>query len=231
MTVGLILLLAVSVVVFLGFAHRVLDRMHLNDKQALVAVLLILVGGFVDIPIYRGLWTISLNLGGSVIPVIIAIYVLSRADTPSETGRGIFSAVATGAALVAISKVFTFEEGRTIIDSIYVFGLVAGAIAYLLGRSRRAAFVGAVLGVVLLDVAHLVEVIVRRIPSTVNLGGAGAFDAVIIAGIIAVGLAEIFGETMERLQRGHIPDSKGNADKVSEAVSHEAETLSEESEE
>ena len=41
MTVGLILLLAVSVVVFLGFAHRVLDRMHLNDKQALVAVLLI----------------------------------------------------------------------------------------------------------------------------------------------------------------------------------------------
>lgn len=231
MTVGLILLLAVSVVVFLGFAHRVLDRMHLNDKQALVAVLLILVGGFVDIPIYRGLWTISLNLGGSVIPVIIAIYVLSRADTPSETGRGIFSAVATGAALVAISKVFTFEEGRTIIDSIYVFGLVAGAIAYLLGRSRRAAFVGAVLGVVLLDIAHLVEVIVRRIPSTVNLGGAGAFDAVIIAGIIAVGLAEIFGETMERLQRGHIPDSKGNADKVSEAVSHEAETLSEESEE
>ncbi|NLB73656.1 MAG: DUF1614 domain-containing protein [Firmicutes bacterium] len=231
MTVGLILLLAVSVVVFLGFAHRVLDRMHLNDKQALVAVLLILLGGFVDIPIYRGLWTISLNLGGSVIPVIIAIYVLSRADTPSETGRGIFSAVATGAALVAISKVFTFEEGRTIIDSIYVFGLVAGAIAYLLGRSRRAAFVGAVLGVVLLDIAHLVEVIVRRIPSTVNLGGAGAFDAVIIAGIIAVGLAEIFGETMERLQRGHIPDSKGNADKVSEAVSHEAETLSEESEE
>lgn len=77
MTVGLILLLAVSVVVFLGLAHRVLDRMHLNDKQALVAVLLILVGGFVDIPIYRGLWTISLNLGGSVIPVIISIYVLS----------------------------------------------------------------------------------------------------------------------------------------------------------
>ena len=205
--------------------------MLLNYNQALVAVFLILVGCFVDIPINRGLWTISLNLGGSVIPVIIAIYVLSRADTPSETGRGIFSAVATGAALVAISKVFTFEEGRTIIDSIYVFGLVAGAIAYLLGRSRRAAFVGAVLGVVLLDIAHLVEVIVRRIPSTVNLGGAGAFDAVIIAGIIAVGLAEIFGETMERLQRGHIPDSKGNADKVSEAVSHEAETLSEESEE
>lgn len=221
MTVGLILLLAVSVVIFLGLAHRVLDRMHLNDKQALVAVLLILVGGFVDIPIYRGVQRVSLNLGGSVVPVLIAIYVLARADSPTETRRGIFSAVATGAVLVAISKLFAFEEGRTIIDSIYVFGLVAGAIAYLLGRSRRAAFAGAVLGVVFMDIAHLVEVVMKRMPSTVNIGGAGAFDAVVIAGIIAVGLAEIFGETMERLQGGHVPDSRERADVASKAMDHD----------
>jgi uncharacterized membrane protein len=203
-TVGLILLLVVSVLIFLGLAHRVLDRMRLNDRQALVAVSSILIGGFIDIPVFRGLWTVSVNLGGSVIPVIIAIYVLSRADTQTEARRGVLSAVATGAALLAISKIFTFEEGRTIIDPIYVFGLVAGVIAYLLGRSRRAAFAGAVLGVVFLDIAHLVEVIIRRLPSTVNIGGAGAFDAVIIAGLIAVGFAEIFGETMERLQT--LPD-------------------------
>jgi len=203
-TVGLILLLVVSVLIFLGLAHRVLDRMRLNDRQALVAVLSILIGGFIDIPVFRGLWTVSVNLGGSVIPVIIAIYVLSRADTQTEARRGVLSAVATGAALLAILKIFTFEEGRTIIDPIYVFGLVAGVIAYLLGRSRRAAFAGAVLGVVFLDIAHLVEVIIRRLPSTVNIGGAGAFDAVIIAGLIAVGFAEIFGETMERLQT--LPD-------------------------
>ncbi len=208
MTVGLILLLAVSVVIFLGLAHRVLDRMHLNDKQALIAVLLILVGGFVDIPIYRGVQTITLNLGGSVIPVVIAAYVLARADSRVETGRGILAAVLTGAALLAITKLFAFEEGRTIIDSIYVFGLASGAIAYLVGRSRRAAFAGAVLGVVFLDVAHLVEVVIRRMPATVNIGGAGAFDAVVIAGIIAVGLTEIFGETMERLQGGHIPETR-----------------------
>ncbi|NLJ59357.1 MAG: DUF1614 domain-containing protein [Firmicutes bacterium] len=231
MTVGLILLLVVSVVIFLGLAHRVLDRMRLNDKQALVAVLLILVGGFVDIPIYRGIQTVSINLGGSVVPVFLAIYVLARADTPAETRRGIFSAVATGAALVAISKIFTFEEGRTIIDSVYVFGLVAGAIAYLLGRSRRAAFSGAVLGVVILDIAHLVEVVIKRLPSTVNLGGAGAFDAVVIAGVIAVGLTELFGETMERLQGGHIPESRGGADVVSKSIDHEQDIPGDESDE
>jgi uncharacterized membrane protein len=64
-TVGLILLLVVSVLIFLGLAHRVLDRMRLNDRQALVAVLSILIGGFIDIPVFRGLWTVSVNLVGS----------------------------------------------------------------------------------------------------------------------------------------------------------------------
>ena len=210
MTMGFILLIIVSIMIFLGFAHRVLDRMHLNDKQALVAVLLLFVGGFIDIPIHRGFPTISLNLGGSIFPVIIAVYVLSRADTQHEVRRGVISAIATGVALILISKVFTFEEGRTIIDSIYVFGLVAGAIAYLLGRSRRAAFVGAILGIIILDIAHLIEVVVKRIPSTVNLGGAGAFDAVVIAGIIAVGFTEIFGETMELLQTHNTSENKQN---------------------
>lgn len=208
MTVGLVLLLAASVLVFLGLAHRVLDRMHLNDRQALLALGLMLVGGFVDIPLYRGIQSVSINVGGAVVPVIIAVYVLARADTPLETWRGIVSAVVTGVVLLVMVKVFTFEEGRTILDSLYVFGMVAGAVAYLVGRSRRAAFAGAVLGVVLLDIAHLVEVASRRMAATVALGGAGAFDAVVIAGVVAVGLAEIFGEVMERVQGGPASDGK-----------------------
>ncbi|MFZ5924627.1 MAG: DUF1614 domain-containing protein [Bacillota bacterium] len=202
MTVGLVILLAVSVLVFLGLTHRVLDRMHLNDRQALVALGLMLVGSFVDIPVFRGVQSVSFNIGGALVPVVIAIYVLARADTPRETGRGILSAVITGAALFAITKLFAFEEGRMILDPLYVFGLVAGVVAYLVGRSRRAAFAGAILGVVLLDVTHLIEVVTRRMPATVDVGGAGVFDAVVIAGVVAVGLAEIFGEAMERLQGG-----------------------------
>ncbi|NLS44367.1 MAG: DUF1614 domain-containing protein [Firmicutes bacterium] len=201
MTIGLILLLAVSVMIFLGIAHRVLDKLYLNDREALVGVLLILVGGFIDIPVYKGVQTISLNLGGSIFPAIIALYVLIRADSPGETGRGIAASVGTGALLLAITKLFAFDEGRTIIDSIYIFSLIAGVVAYLIGRSRRAAFVGAILGVILLDIAHLIEVVIKGIPSNVHLGGAGAFDAVVIAGIIAVSFTEVLGETIERLEK------------------------------
>ncbi|MGE5573307.1 MAG: DUF1614 domain-containing protein [Bacteroidota bacterium] len=204
MTVGLVILLAVSVLVFLGVTHRVLDRMHLTDRQALLALGVMLVGSFVDVPVYRGLQSVSINLGGAVVPIVLAIYVLARADTPLETGRGVLSAIITGIALFALTRLFTFEEGRTILDPLYAFGLVAGVVAYLAGRSRRAAFAGAVLGVVLLDAAHLVEVTTRRMPATVHLGGAGVFDAVVIAAIVAVGLAEIFGEAMERIQGGPV---------------------------
>jgi len=206
MTVGLVLLLGVSILVFLGLTHRVLDRMHLTDRQALVALGLMLVGSFVDIPVYRGVQSVSINLGGAVVPVVLGIYVLARADTPLERGRGVLGAIITGIALFALTKLFTFEEGRVILDPLYAFGLVAGVIAYLAGRSRRAAFAGAVLGVVLLDVAHLVEVTVRHIPATVHVGGAGILDAVVIAAVIAVGLAEVFGEVMERAQGGPVPN-------------------------
>ncbi len=204
MTIGLVILLAVSVLVFLGLTHRVLDRMHLTDRQALVALGLMLVGSFIDVPVYRGLQSVTVNLGGAVVPIVLAIYVLARADTPLETGRGVLSAIITGIAVFALTRLFTFEEGRTILDPLYAFGLVAGVVAYLAGRSRRAAFAGAVLGVVLLDVAHLVEVATRRMPATVHLGGAGVFDAVVIAAVVAVGLAEIFGEAMERVQGGPV---------------------------
>ncbi len=208
MALGLVILLGVSVLVFLGLAHRVLDRMHLDDKQALLALGLMLIGGFVDIPLYRGIQSVRLNIGGAVVPVALAIYVLIRADTPRETRRGVVAAVVVGLGLLAVTKLFTFEEGRALLDPLYVFGLVAGIVGYLVGRSRRASFAGAVLGVVFLDVAHLVEVTVRRIPATVDIGGAGVFDAVVIAAVVAVGLAEVFGEALERLRGGPAPNAE-----------------------
>ncbi len=214
MTAGLVILALVSVLVFLGLTHRALDRMRLNDRQALVALGAMLVGSFIDVPLFRGVQDVSLNIGGAVVPAAIAVYVLASADTARERRRGILSAVVTGGILFAVTKLFAFEEGRAILDPLYVFGLTAGVVAYLLGRSRRSAFAGAVLGVLLLDIAHLVEVTARRIPATVDLGGAGVFDAVVIAGVVAVGLAEVFGEAMERLRGGAAPAAEREAEVV-----------------
>ena len=39
-------------------------------------------------------------------------------------------------------------------------------------------------------------------PQTLSLGGAGAYDAVVISGILAVLLSELIGEIAERMARG-----------------------------
>jgi hypothetical protein len=56
----------------------------------------------------------------------------------------------------------------------------------------------------LLDLANLVELAVTRSPGRVIVGGAGAFDTLVVAGVVAVLLAEILGETREKLGGGPI---------------------------
>src|SRR5690606_36283124 len=71
----------------------------------------------------------------------------------------------------------------------------------LLGRSGRAAFIAGVLGAV----AHqglqpLRRAWAGRPGGPVDFGGAGALDAVVVAGVVAVLLAEAVGEVRERLK-------------------------------
>ena len=45
---GSLVLIAVTVLVYLGFLHRVLDRMRLSKLQALIILLLMLAAGFAE---------------------------------------------------------------------------------------------------------------------------------------------------------------------------------------
>lgn len=198
MPVGGIILLAAAALVFLGFAHRILDRMHLTDGQAILILAAMALLSLVNVTVSRADPRVILNLGGVVVPVGLAIYVLARA-TAAEKARSIVTALATGAVLYGITKVFDFEEGQQIIAPIYLWGLIAGVLSYIGTRSRRTAFITGILGIVVLDVANLVESVVRDLPTTVNFGGAGVFDSTVVAGIVAALLAEGFGEVAERL--------------------------------
>ena len=46
MSVGLILLIVAGLLVLLGVGQRVLDKLRLTDKQALLFIALIIAGGF-----------------------------------------------------------------------------------------------------------------------------------------------------------------------------------------
>jgi hypothetical protein len=203
MPLGMIILLVTAVLIFLGLGQRVLDRLRLTDKAALLFIGAMLIGGFLpDIPITRN---VAINIGGGVIPLVLVVYLLAKAGTVKERTRAIIAALVTGGVVYAATKVLPTEPTYyLLLDPIYVFALIAGIIGYLAGRSRRSAFIAGVGGLVLVDIFSRIELFIRGVAGTGSMviGGAGIFDGVVLAGFISLGLAEVIGEVRERAQGG-----------------------------
>ena len=200
MTIGMILLIITAILILLGVGQRVLDRLRLNDKLALLFIALIIGLGFV--PDIRVTDLFAFNLGGALIPLILCIYLFVKADTAWEKWRSVLASIITGAAIFAIGLFAPDEPEAMLYDPILLYGLAAGLIAYLFGRSRRCAFIAGVIGMMLSDLFNAAYVWSRGIPQEFSLGGAGAADAIVISGLLAVLLAEILGEIIERMKRG-----------------------------
>ncbi|MEW5934556.1 MAG: DUF1614 domain-containing protein [Bacillota bacterium] len=197
---GSVLLLAVAVLIYLGAGHRVLDRMRLSDRAALGIILVMAAGSLVNLRLVPPPRELVINVGGGLVPLAVSIYLLATADTAGEKGRGTLAAVLAGGAVYLLGRVLPPEEQTMWVDPSYIFGPVAGVIAYLAGRSRRAAFAAGATGTILADLGHWAEGFARPYPTRTWVGGAGAFDAVVIAAFLAVALAELAGEVRERVR-------------------------------
>lgn len=201
MPIGLTILVLVSVLVLLGVAHRVLDRLRLTDGGALAVIAAMLVGTFLpDIGITRN---VAVNIGGALIPLALAIYLFIKAGTAKEKLRSVVASLAAGAVVYALSKFLPAgPEENQFMNYYYLYALIGGAVAYLLGRSRRSAFIAGIMAIILSDAVQAAVNAYTGVPGRTVFGGAGAFDATVIAGVFAVVLAEVVGETREKLQGG-----------------------------
>ena len=199
MTLGLILLIITGLLIAFGLGQRALDRLRLTDAQAYVFIALIILLGFIpDIP----LGPVSVNLGGCVVPVVLCVYLFAKAGSAWERWRSVLAALVTGGAVWAIMRFLPHEPDQMPIEPNWLYGITAAVVAYLFGRSRRCAFIGGVVGMLLAQVASVIPVWASGVSQTLSLGGAGAFDAVVVAGFLGVMLAELIGEIVERIVRG-----------------------------
>lgn len=200
---GVLTLIVVTALVYLGFLHRVLDRMRLTKVEALVILLAMLVAGFLpNIPLILGL---SINIGGAIIPMAVSVYLIVTADEAAEKRRALITSGAVAVLVYLTDKILPIEPGALgfDIDPLFVPAVLAAVTAYILGRSRRAAFVGGVFGVILTDLMAWAEnLILYRLHVPIVLGSTGIFGAAVIGGMGAVLLAELVGEILERLQGG-----------------------------
>lgn len=217
--IGLIVLLVVSILILFGLAHRALDRMRLTDRAALVIIAALIIGSFIDIPVPGGRYPVFINVGGALVPVGLAIYLLVKAGTTREWVRALGASVVTGLSIFVIGSIVAGDPADKFgfLDFLWVYPLVAGIVAYLAGRSRRSAFIAATLGVLYMDIGYYVWLVYSGAPAgRVLIGGAGAFDAIVIAGIFAILIAEVIGEVRERLQGG--PKDEGRPEELLEGL-------------
>ena len=204
MSVGLTLLVIVTILVLLGVCRGVLDKMGLNDRQALIITGALFVGGLIpDIPLGGEVYV---NIGGALIPLAVCVYLIVRAGTAKERVRALIGALVTGLAVYWLGRFMPDEPEAIAFDPNYIYGLAGGLTAYLLGRSRRGAFVAGVLGVMGADIYQAVDLRARGVNQALHLGGAGAVDVIVIAGLTGVILAEVVGEIIERVTRGATRD-------------------------
>ena len=199
MTFGIILLIVTGLLIGFGIGQRSLDRLRMKDSHAYVLIAAMILTGFLpEIP----LGPVKLNIGGCLIPLGICVYLFIRADTARERWRSIISALVTGTAIWALMRFLPDEPDSIPFEPKWLYGVAAAAVAYILGRSRRSAFIGGITGVIIAQLASVIPVWLRGADQTLNLGGAGAFDAVVIAGFLGIMLAELAGELTERIARG-----------------------------
>ena len=105
--------------------------MRLTDKGALAILGALIVGSFIDIPITRGNIDTTINVGGAIVPIGVAIYLLAKAGTNMERIRAIFGAILTAGTMYYIGSVLMrggHREFALFLDPVYITPVVAGLI-------------------------------------------------------------------------------------------------------
>lgn len=198
MSLAMLMLTVVAVLIYFGVLERVLDRMRLRDRTALMLVIAMFIGTLLpNVTMGR----VSVNIGGAVIPLGVCVYMLASSGSARAALRSLAGTVLTAAAVWMLGTLLPDEPEAMLMDPNLLYGLAGGVIACLLGRSRRGAFICGVAGVLLADVVNAVLVWRQGTDQQLILGGAGIADASVLSGVIAVLLAELTGEIRERLSR------------------------------
>jgi uncharacterized membrane protein len=218
--------LVVAAAIQFGILRYAYMRIGVGSGAVLLLLLASLAGGYFNIPLvelpghqvlarreldFFGMryavpvvvdWpgtVIAINVGGALIPGLMSLYLLAKNDL---WGLG---AIATACVAVVCHMVAEPVQGVGVAIPVFVPALTAGVAAIVLSRTQAAplAYISGSMGTLIgADLLNLGAI--RRMGAPVaSIGGAGTFDGVFLAGILAVLIASLSG--------GPRPDSRSAA--------------------
>jgi uncharacterized membrane protein len=206
---GLLVLLFLLIMV--GAVSYAFDKIGLDPMTVFALLSACLIGSYINIPVYRlrnealmmdqvvsvfglrfripttarGETVVAVNVGGAIIPCLIAFYLLVTTSYP-------FHALIGSAIVAGLSKWLARPvPGLGIAMPAFLPPIIAALIALMLAPAQApmVAYISGTFGVLIgADLLNLKNLTALRAP-VVSIGGAGTFDGIFLTGIIAVLLA------------------------------------------
>jgi uncharacterized membrane protein len=204
----LVLLFTLIMVGAIGYAF---DKVGMHPEIVFLLLLACLIGSYINIPLYRlrieqpvteqvvsffgarirvptvsrGEMVVAVNVGGAIVPSLIATYLLANTAYPVQALIGV-------AVVAAVSKYLARPVvGVGIAMPAFIPPILTALIALILApqQSPMVAYISGTFGVLIgADLLNLKNLAALRAP-VVSIGGAGTFDGIFLTGIIAVLLA------------------------------------------
>ena len=195
MSVSLWIIWVVILLIMFGVGQRILDDLRLSDKSALLILIAICIGLIIP-PIWIGEY-FCFSIGGFLIPLALSIYLLVSCGG-RDLIRAVVGTILVAAIIYALEWLLPADPEEVVMDNMYIYGIVAGIVAYTLGRSRRNAFISCLFGITLAELVQWIINLVSNNKSILGLGVGGAFSTYIVAIIISVALSEFLGRCFEK---------------------------------
>lgn len=199
MSVSLWIVLIIIVLIMFGVGQRILDELRLSDKSALIILIAIAIGLVIP-PIWIGEY-FCFSIGGFLIPLALSIYLLISCGK-RDIIRAVIGTILVAGIIYGLEWLLPADPEDVLIDNMYIYGIVAGVVAYLLGRSRRNAFVSCLFGITLAELVQWIINICMNTKSILGLGVGGVFSTYIVAIIISVAVSEFIGRCVETASGG-----------------------------
>ena len=194
MSVSLWIVLGVILLVMFGVGQRILDDLRLSDKAALIILVAICIGLAIP-PIWIGEY-FCFSIGGFLIPLGLSIYLLISCGK-RDLIRAIIGTLLVAGIIYGLEWILPADPESMVMDNMYIYGIIAGIVAYVLGRSRRNAFVSCLFGITLAQLLQWIINLCTNRKSILGLGVGGAFSTYIVAIIISVAVSEFIGRCIE----------------------------------
>ena len=194
MSVSLWIVLGVILLVMFGVGQRILDDLRLSDKAALIILVAICIGLVIP-PIWIGEY-FCFSIGGFLIPLGLSIYLLISCGK-RDLIRAIIGTLLVAGIIYGLEWILPADPESMVMDNMYIYGIIAGIVAYVLGRSRRNAFVSCLFGITLAQLLQWIINLCTNRKSILGLGVGGAFSTYIVAIIISVAVSEFIGRCIE----------------------------------